>query len=358
MSMSHLMFFLLILSIFGCGKAPEMPSYESAIQTAQVPLLDPQDQKIFFLLPLQGKVKDKTKFWSGNYWPFNRGNINVRWNTPTQFGFNLDSPNVLEASLMTTEQLMGLSPTEKFDLLLGRYDYPLKEEVATRANPGAAAWEGICNGWAPATLNHNEPTPKEFTNPDGITVPFGSSDIKALLSYYYAYIHKIETNQQMGRHCAGGRWQNWNQDCESNLNPGSFHIALTNNVGIRNKSFLVDIDRYEEVWNHPIVGYYSQNLGDIPLTGKESLGTARKLKIRTRIIYVDEATQNTWDPIMETPLQKTVNREYAYELHLDANNTIIGGEWLSNDRPDFLWMMGPTKNFLGLMEGLEKLLDD
>lgn len=345
---------LILFTVGSCGKAPKMPEYK----TNSIELLDPNDQTIFFLLPLQGRVKNNTKFWSGDYWALNRGNINIRWNAPDAPGFNLDSPSKEAVAGMSYEELAQLSPTEKFDLYLGRYDYPLREEVYTEANPRAMSWEGICNGWAPASMNHNEPTPKALYNPDGILIPFGSSDIKALLSYYYAFIHKIENTQQMGRRCPRGRWFNWNQDCYNDLNPGPFHIILANKIGIQNKSFLVDIDRYKEVWNHPILSYYSQNMGDVALSGNEVTGTARVLKIRTRITYIDGSEKNTWDPIIGTAEQKTVNREYAYHLYLDRFNNIIGGEWKSNDRPDFLWMMGPTKKFEGLMDGLRTLLND
>lgn len=351
--------FMILMSLFilvSCGKAPEMPDYN---KTTKVELLDNTDQKIFFLLPLSGKVLGGEKLWSGDYWPLNQGNINLRWSALTPSGFDLLSPPREVAMMLSPTELGELSPTEKFDLYLGRYDYPLKEEVNTRANRYAEDWEGICNGWAPASMNHNEPKAKELLNPDGIRIPFGSSDIKALLSYYYAFIHKVETTYQLGRRCPQGRWFNWNKDCKNDLNAGSFHVILANKVGLKRESFLVDIDRYKEVWNHPVVSYESRLLGDVELSEtKPVAGTVRVIRVKTRVTFVDESEKNTWDPILRTPVQQTTTREYVYNLFLDHHNTILGGEWKSNDRPDFLWSMTGVKKFKGLLDGLEALLND
>jgi hypothetical protein len=45
---------------------------------------------------------------------------------------------------------------------------------------------GLCHGWAPASITYAEPKPITVTNADGITIPFGSSDIKAQLTYFAA----------------------------------------------------------------------------------------------------------------------------------------------------------------------------
>lgn len=340
-------------ALVSCGPAPEMPEYKSS----KVELLNSQNEKSFYKLPLTGKVTNQSKFWSGDYWALNRGNVNVRWNTPSQRGFDLVSPSLDEALVMSTDDLARLSPTEKFDLWLGRYDYPLKEEVYTRADRSALDWEGICNGWAPASMNHNEPTPKTFINPQGIQIPFGSSDIKALVSYYYAFIHQMDSTEQMGRRCPRGRWFNWNLDCQNDLNAGSFHVILANKIANKNQSFMVDIDRYKEVWNHPVLSYESEIMGEDE--ARENVpGTAKVIRLKTKVTFVDESRNNSWHPVLNTHEQTNVTRVYRYNLFLDLNNEIIGGEWRSQDRPDFLWTMGPTQQFVGLLNGLEKLLND
>lgn len=346
---------LLPFILASCGPAPDMPEYKSA----SVELLDTKDEKTFYSLPLKGEVRNGEKYWSGDYWALNKGMINLRWNSPLQEDWDYISPTRDELNWMTPERIAQLSPVEKFDLYMGRYDYPLKDEVYSYARRNAADWEGICNGWAPASMNHNEPTPKTVTNPDGIPIQFGSSDIKALLSYYYAFIHRVENTHQLGRRCPrGSGWFNWNRDCQNDLNAGSFHIVLTNKVGKRNESFMVDIERFKEVWNHPVLSYVSRVEGEDKPEDESVPGTVKILKIRTKVTYVDESENNTWEPVRGTPYQSTVTREYSYFLNLNLNNEIIGGKWISSDRPDFLWTMGPAPKFLGLIEGLGTLLND
>lgn len=345
----------LCFGLVGCGPAPDMPVYKAA----SVELLDSKDEKGFYLLPLKGEVSNGQKFWSGDYWALNKGNINIRWNSPVVDGWSYVSPTREQFLFMMPEEIAQLSPTEKFDLYLGRYEYPLKEEVYTHADRYALDWEGICNGWAPSSMNHNEPTPKVVTNPDGVIIPFGSSDIKALLSYYYAFHHKVENTQQLGRRCPRGNgWFNWNADCKNDLNAGSFHIVMANKVGRRNESFMVDIDRYKEVWNHPILSYVSRVEGEADAEPDSPAGTVKILDVRTKVSYINESESNSWEPVRGTPNQAVTVREYRYHLYLDVKNDIIGGEWRSEDRPDFLWVMGPAPEFNGLLSGLRTLLND
>jgi hypothetical protein len=346
---------LLCLCFVACGPAPEMPVTKSA----SVELLDAKDEKGFYLLPLKGDIFNAQKFWSGDYWALSKGNINIRWNSAVPDGWSYLSPTREQLLFMMPEEIAELSPTEKFDLYLGRYDYPLKENVYSQADRYALDWEGICNGWAPASMNHNEPTPKIMTNPDGITISFGSSDIKALLSYYYAFIHKSNETKQLGRLCprANG-WFNWNEDCKNDLNAGSFHIVMANKVGKQNESFMVDIDRYKEVWNHPIVSYVSRVESEVEAQRDLPAGTFRVLNVRTKVSYVDESEKNSWERVIGTDLQKLIVREYRYYLYLDSKNDIIGGEWKSEDRPDFLWVMEPASKFLSPLENLSSLLND
>lgn len=340
----------LSFSFVSCGNAPDMPDFNT--KTASVDLLSAKDEKIFFLLPMTGKVKDTKKFWSGDFWALNQGNINLRWNALFPTGFDLVSPGRELVLMLTREELMTLSPSEKFDIWLGRYDYPLKAEVYTHAWRDALPEVNISNGWALASINHNEPAPKELSNPDGIMIPFGSADIKALLSYYYAFIHSGVSSEQVGRLCPQG-------DCQNNLNPGSFHIALANSLGKRNEGLLIDIDNGKSVLNYPVHSFTSEMMGDIALNESEVVqGTRRVIRVKTKVLFVDKSELNTWEPVLLTPLQKYLPRVYVYDLFLDYQNTIIGGVWKSNDKPDFLWKMGPTKEFKGSLTGLGTLLND
>lgn len=309
--------------------------------------------RTFAQLPLKAVVKDKRKFWSSDYWPLSKGNINYRWNSPRPRGFNLNSPTREEALHMTRQELASLAPSEKYDLFVGRYDYPLRDRVYKNTSPSTPLWMGICHGWASAALNHNEPLPIDVVNPDGITIPFGSSDVKGLLSYFYAYDHHVQTTHQMGRRC-----NQKSDDCQEDLNAGAFHIVLANKLGIEGTSFIADMEKTLEVWNHPIYGYTSRIVSSSSPNRSSARGTKQIIRLKTIIDYVFEIKVNSWEPVIGTSWQYFKRKSYDYSLDIGARGEILGGSWHSNDRPDFLWLVGRTKNFDGMLSRLGELIKD
>ncbi|MCM2348612.1 MAG: hypothetical protein NDI69_01245 [Bacteriovoracaceae bacterium] len=347
MNVIKLSILCLPLTLVACGPAPDMPIYNdgtnSVIESARLEVLNPKDEKIFYLLPPRGGVIKKKTLWSGFNWNLNQGSINLRWNTPTP-GWDYDSPHFIRAFLMSAEQLAELSPAEKFDLAFGRYDYPLKKEVYSLLEQDAPFSEDLRSGWIMASIHHSEPTPKVIENPHRISIPFGSSDIKALLSYYYQHIHKRSDIQQMGK--------------DDELDAGAFHVILANNIGVRNESFLVDLDQSEKVMGHPVKSYAYRIEEEQQPDGHAPSGSLKVLKIRLKVNYLASTLQNSWEPIHGTALQALIAREYQYLIYLNVNNEILGGKWLSEERPDFLWTAGPSKKFTGLLEDLGSLLND
>lgn len=305
-------------------------------------------------LPLAGQVKDPKRYWSSDFWAKKKGGINYRWNARRPTGFNLRSPTRDQAGRMTLEELATLAPTEKLDLYSGSYDYPLKREIARYARPNAPDWEGICNGWAEAASNHPEPVPMVATNPDGIQVPFGSSDIKALLSWHY-FRKNAEGYARMGGRCyEDGRR---NDACGQDMNAGAFHLVLTNRLGLKGESFTADIDRAKEVWNHIAYSYRSTVLQDNMRPRRSSArGTRKVQRIRTTVDYVFVLRRNSWDPVLGTPGQRLTKRTYDYYLEMGNDDRVIGGEWISVQRPDFIWSTARTAGFTGNMAKLGDLL--
>lgn len=309
-------------------------------------------------LPLEGQVKAEQKFWSGDYWAFKFGGINLRWNADKVHGHKLVSPNRSQLFSMSLEDLAKLAPSEKYDLFTGRYDYPLRDEVAAKTSYRAKEWEGICHGWAPAAMNHKEPTPKVMINPDGVAIPFGSSDIKALISYYYAFGFEVENTHQMGRRCFKGEFLNFDKDCSQDLNAGAFHVVLTNKIGIEKAGFLADMDRFKEVWNHPVYGYKTVVVKDnIKPKRSSARGSKKLIHLKSEVFYITE-NENRWDPVLGTKDQLIVKKDYEYFLDIDADNNIIGGEWKSKERPDFLWTKTRPEVFEGLLYRVGELLND
>lgn len=358
-------YFAFIFLLSACGPAGKLPEEQllpsDSIRLQDIEIFDFSDKNTFSQLPLRGDIRDNHKFWSGDYWPFQKNSINHRWNALTEEGKLRPSPERDQIPALTLEELAELSPAEKWDLYLGRYDYPLTNEVKAKSNPNAKEWEGICDGWAAATIHHPEPGPRTLRNPDGVLVPFGSADVKALLSYYYAFYHQVPTTHQIGKRCENNRriFRSSPPECKDDLNAGSFHLALVNSIGLKNTSFLMDIKRYKEVWNQPVVAFHSQilNIDDSP--GRRTTeGTHQVLRIRSDVTYVDNSEFNTWYPINGTEGQRYKTLTYEYLLYLNASDEVIGGEWKSSERPDFIWRKPAVGrgNFKGVLEFLDVLI--
>ena len=309
-------------------------------------------------LPMEGMIEIGPKAWSGHYWPSQKGGINSRWNAPDQPGFSYKSPNKEVVMSMSVEQLKELAPSEKFDLWMGNYDYPMRQEAEGTASARAKDWAGICHGWAPATLHHNEPTSKMMKNPDGLIIPFGSADIKALLSYYYAFYFEAETTQQIGLRCFFGGWLGGARACTNDLNAGAFHIIIANKLGLQKEGFLADVDRYKEVWNQPIVGFKSKILADnLRPSSDAAKRTVREMRIATELYYVDESDPK-WEAVHGTIDQVISKKELQYRVEISVDGKIVGGDWESDERPDFLWSKPKAPGFTGALSRLNELLND
>lgn len=342
--------FYLILSLFiSSAFASPLGPQEGWSQVSDPLIMQRDYETRLYALPSRGEVALLRKFWSSDYWPLNKGNINQRWNASPNF--SSPSPSLSLARNMSQQELAQLSPAEKFDLLNGRYYYPLKQEVIKNSNPHAQYWEGICHGWAPAAMNHNEPTPKTLKNRDGILIPFGSSDIKGILSYFYAYPYHVPDTHQVGRRCEEER-------CLPDLNAGAFHIVLTNKIGIDKTGFIADMAANQEVWNHPIMSFDSVVTNDSRGPRETSApGTTRVVTVNTTINYVDES-DNSWNTVIGTGLQKITRVKFSYSLEINVYGQVIGGEWRSLKKPDFLWTMERPARFTGNYARLAELLND
>jgi hypothetical protein len=276
------------------------------------------------------------------------------------------------------EQLSQLSPAELYDIAQGDYSYSLTRKVLSLSSPHDDWWEGICHGWSQAAANYPEPAPVVVTNRDGVRVPFGSTDVKGLLAMHEAYNYKGNTFGFIGQRCRvqgkvvgeedprdGGIIRPSAADAASaecsDVNAGAFHVATANMIGIFSKSFVADVDRFNDIWNQPISGYDSSVLGDVPLKPEDSAnGIARRVHIKTKFIYGEElqvysperAAEHPeifwWQsklPVTGTPNQQFRSKDYEYVVELDAGGRVVGGEWISETRPDFMWLYARAPKF-------------
>ncbi len=321
--------------------------------------------------------------WTDDYWPTYKGGISNRWNNMSvdwysqeKYSYNLLTKEEVK-NVMTSE----LSPSEKYDIFLKRYDFPLTRHERNRTNilktvEGSReydpdfqipTWEGLCHGWAPATLLYKNPKPVSIKNDDGVEIDFGSSDIKALLTFFLHYEKSAQT-KFLGERCdtnfseleellnSGEISEKEYQrrliaDGCADINPGAFHVILANEIK-EDRGFIIDITRDQEVWNQPVYAYHSNELSRRSPNDEEyKYGARNIIKIEMVVSYVVE---NAPEWHLNIDHRSYSRAHYEYELDIDESGNIIGGKWISFERPDFLWMQ-KAPSFRGFFKGLEQI---
>jgi hypothetical protein len=173
--------------------------------------------------------------------------------------------------------------------------------------------------------------------------------------------------------------------CE-NTNAGSFHIVMVNQLGIMNEGFLFDKTRDAEVWNQPAYKYTTEVKPYVDASGASpsrlstsAPGTASLVHVKTKLYYADDSDYGwafanptllgmfqldgnlltlwnsfklEYDRYSKLLLNEGDETEalkyptgimdvanYEYTLDLDAAGKVIGGDWISFDRPDYMWIM-------------------
>ena len=329
----------------------------------------------FDSLPLSGRLNDDRLGWSESFWPSNRGGIAYRWSHPNPQPFKYKLYSKEELKKMNEKEVGQLSPAELYDITLGDYNYTLTRKVLSSYSPKDLWWEGICHGWALAAANYPEPAPVRIRNKDGIVTNFGSSDVKALLAMHDAYNYQ-GTYAQIGMRCnASGKVPGEGDERDANPNPpvpelanspdcvdvnaGAFHVSLSNLIGIHSRGFVADVDRFNDVWNQPVTSYASQIVGEEEVTADHRAnGIERRIKVATKFTYGEELKFWTAEAeaagsrnfVSKLPVTNTVHQEfrsknYEYIVELDYRGNVIGGEWITETRPDFMWIITRDKKF-------------
>jgi hypothetical protein len=299
--------------------------------------------------------------WSDTYWPSYVGGVAVRWNAPDEaignaWKYSLHDKDKLKK--MTDQQIARLSPAEKYDIFTGSYDYPLVKAERQRVKPEAAQWEGLCHAWAPGALLFNEPVSVTLTNADGIKIPFGSSDVKALL--IRALDAQSDTAAFVGGRCnTDGRPMTpggGSQDECRDVNAGAWHVILTNLVKPNSptKGFVFDVDRESQVWNQPIYSYTATYTPQASLHKNADPKTAKSIRVSSVVSYGVEVLPN-WKPNISSGKNAISEVKFEYYLEVDSKGNIIGGEWISDKRPDFVWYSTKRNTFTGFFDGVNKI---
>jgi hypothetical protein len=348
---------LLVFSTLAhAGEIPKNEDYTLLLSSRPVTTLDQIQAQALNFKPT------KKSLWSGSYWPFYQGSLGARYRDPS-FRAVMEKTYKFEEYVSLRGARVNpndLSPAEKYDLLLGDSlgtftETQWKNGDDNRSFSGAVpTWRGICDGWAAASMTWNRPA-KSVTllSVNGQPVTFFPEDIKALGSQLHAKGFKTVTF--LGRRCNGTT--GWITGACGGVNPAALHLALVNSVGIEGSSFVLDISPGKEVWNYP-VQEYSLSFTN-PLTGAEApdwksarvelLGNERDLRehkradgtrwivaVKAKVKFMDmrDGGVNSFD---SSEFDKILEKEWSYELEVDGRGQVIGGEWLSKARPDFMW---------------------
>ncbi len=304
--------------------------------------------------------------WSDSFWPVTRGFVARRYAdggfpNSTDFSANYGYVQARPAWTVGTNQM---SPSEKYDFLVGDSSWRLTNRAWGKGNRYiqqygfVPTWVGLCHGWAPASLMTPMPV-RSVTVPaaNGTAVTFYPSDVKALASVLWGEAPPIVR-------FAGARCKKFNPQEDDvgrvttegcyDVNPGTLHMALVNELGQQQRGFVMDSTFDFEVWNYPIAAYAYHYFNPQTLTVSDTIVGSRvalnKFTIDKFKSYrspngryvVGIAMDVTYASVLQ-PSTKVISKQkyhtvrYVYDLELDANNNIIGGEWYSNFHPDFLW---------------------
>lgn len=332
------------------------------------------------LLDSQGLTKGATEVepWSGSYWPIGKGIIAARYSSPTfanskKFVNNYQSyVSHSPDDFVYSGRIKELSPAEKYDLLVGDSNWSLSRNIWQKAlqdfqeDGVIPGWTGICHGWAAAAhMNPLSPySPVTVKDVSGRhNIQFHANDIKALMSWIWA--ESAPNAYRAGNRCREGRivrdsfMRPLNPNCLDS-NPMSWHLAITNRVGVYKKSFAMDSSAGPEVWNYPVAGYdyhYFDPKTYVPthnlrnaIRRIEELQNDRYKNFRSpRAVYIVGVIMDTYHPALTVPTVGVTSRNtiksktFIYDLELDSDHNVIGGEWYSKETPDFIWSF-PAKD--------------
>ncbi len=316
-------------------------------------------------LPMSGQA---TKIpWAASYWPTFEDNINYKWDgasstsAPAKFAqaFGLNPTTVENA--VSSEHGIDSMTWAKTCTTASQCNSALGETCAKRAGQANGrciqTWFGICHAWSPASII--EPEPINPVTINGVT--FKVNDIKALveLSYNSTNTKFVSLRCEAGSDPAVTEaFDNYGRptgaDCRD-TNPGTYHVIVTNYLGIQHASFVEDRTRNYEVWNQPMRSYQITLQQEVTaakaaqlVTGTTTATTyswnpaaAKFYQVRMTTRYIGESSSNTDGNLSSRIDSYTHSDNYEYVLEVDSTGKIVGGEWVGASKkahPDFLWL--------------------
>lgn len=327
-------------------------------------LLDDAMETRHAMLPAQGEAARIP--WAGSYWPTHLDSLNDRWAGPEsrspaeKYAEAFDRPGLPDqiSAAYGIDSLPDATPCTEDSAC----DAAKGETCARRrgASEGRCieTWFGICHAWGPAAVVEAEP--RRAVVRDG--VEFRVNDIKALVTLSYdeglpqkvmaLRCDKTAAGEGGVAYDAFGRPVEADAGC-ADTNAGSFHIVITNLLGLRAEALVEDRTYDYEVWNQPIRGYRVTRDEAVDAAQANALvgapaeapyrfnGEAVAFRhVEMDLQYIFESHQGEDGHLADHIDDYTGTDRYAYVLELDGEGRIIGGEWVGDSKrnhPDFLW---------------------
>lgn len=309
--------------------------------------------------------------WSDSYWPLSKGALAARYQDH-YFSLTDDWKDLFDyvqtwsaQDLIADGRASELSPAEKYDLMMGDEKGSLTKKMWSEGAQyfyrygDVEKWMGLCHGWAAASFMLPDPLKAVVvTDPTGEhKFPLTISDIKGLGTLLFS-------NGRVPTRFVGGRCnvkdpdqvdhRTIDPDCRD-TNPATWHLSVVNQIALAQRSFVMDATYDYEVWNQPVVGYryhyyhpHTKMMASSVESGKVMRtdfqhDPRRDFRARDAVAVIgivmdvtyaieNQASVSSW----RRPLTRTVR--YLYDLELNAEDKIVGGEWYHKNYPDFLWV--------------------
>lgn len=308
---------------------------------------------------------------------------------------------------------------EAFDRALNQQ----KEYVLKKKNSYMALWEGICHGWA--TAAGIVPRPKHMVTFDlenGKKLNFYPEDIKGLASLYWAnsliqdgkfewkdnqgndrisggiLMEGLRCNDKTPERDEWGRLYDAAPDYYSKkleprcvgVHPAIWYLGIVNIIGNQGRSLIVERKVKAAVDNHPMSGYdleyFNPVTGEygelsevvVPVMTDEQKTQDQFKNFRNKDTKYIVGVRNTMHYLAwnrpdrketDAPADdEIVDKTMLYDLELDADGNVIGGQWrttevgknflnlgANHDQPDFFWAVTKDYKKTGYFEEIKGL---
>jgi len=324
------MILLSMLLLTACGLGTIDPTTESDASGKEKPSdLDPaegwssaDDPTLFSdelefridVLPQEGEATNIP--WAGSYWPVWQDSINHRWqgedtlSPAAKYGeaFGISDIEEKVSKVHGIEKHSSRTECTEYD----DCDSTMSESCAKREGEEKGVciptWWGICHAWAPVAIMELEPEHAVIRN----GVEFRPQDIKALATLSYNSTRSKFVSLRCNENGADDdiEYDDYNrptgddEECRD-TNPGTYHVLLTNYLGIKGESFVEDRTWDYQVWNQPLRSYAVRVMNEIS---------------------VAEAHDLLDVPPPEVP----EGLDTGVETHLELEGTVEGKKWVDH----------------------------